>query len=257
MERLKNKVAIVTGAADGIGLAISEAFAKEGATVVMGDINLVKCKLEAEKLLEQNLNVLPLLCDVGDTNSVNMMVKICIENYEKIDVLVNNAAIAISGNITEMSEDNWDRLMNVNLKGVFRCTKACLPYMITAENGSIINMSSTQAHRSWDDWTAYASAKGGIIAMTNQLAGQFGSKNIRFNSISPGTILTPMAAKRVEVEGDDFLKASEIQAAMMRCGDPNEVAMAAVFLASDESRFITGDDLKVDGGLCTVPRYFE
>ena len=221
----------------------------------MGDINDAKCNQEADKLLKQNQKALPLFCDVGNTDSVNKMVKTCIENYGRIDVLVNNAAIAISGNITEMPEEDWDRLMNVNLKGVFRGIKACLPYMISAENGSIINIASGQAHRSWDDWTAYASAKGGMISMTIQLAGQFGNKNIRFNTISPGAILTPMAAERIKNEGEEYLKASERQAAMLRFGEPNEVAMAAVFLASDESSFVTGDDMQVDGGLCTLPRY--
>jgi len=255
MERLKNKVAIVTGSADGIGLAICKAFAEEGATVVMGDINKEKCKHEADKFLKQNLKVLPVFCDVGNSDSVNLMVKTCIENFGKIDVLVNNAAIAISGNITEMPDEDWDRLMNVNLKGAFRCIRACLSNMISAGNGSIINMSSTQAHRSWDDWTAYSAAKGALLSMTRQLAGQFGPKNIRFNCISPGTISTPMAAKRVKVEGEKFLESSQRQASMLRQGDPIEVAMAAVFLASDESSFITGDDLKVDGGLSTLPRY--
>ena len=255
MERLKNKVAIVTGSADGIGLAISEAFAKEGAAVVMGDINEEKCKQEADRLLKQNLKVLPLFCDVGNTDSVNQMVKTCIQKLGEIDVLVNNAAAAIPGKITEMSDEEWDRLMNVNLKGAFRCIRACLPFMISAENGSIINMSSTQAHRSWDNWTAYAAAKGGLLSMTKQLAGQFGPENIRVNCISPGTILTPMAARRVKDEGEEFLKASQGQASMLRYGDPVEVAMTAVFLASDESSFITGDDLKVDGGLSILPRY--
>lgn len=257
MGRLINKIAIVTGAADGIGLAISEDFANEGATVVMCDVNEAKCKQEADKLLKQNLKVLPLFCDIGNTDSVNVMVRTCIEKYAQIDVLVNNAAVAISGRITDMPEEDWDRLMNVNLKGAFRCIKACLPHMISAENGSIINMSSTQAYRSWDDWTAYATAKGGLLSMTNQLAGQFGKKNIRFNTISPGTILTPMAAERARCEGEEFSQASERQSAMLRCGQPNEVAMAAVFLASDESQFITGDDMKIDGGLCVLPRYFK
>lgn len=255
MGRLNNRVAIITGAADGIGLEISKAFTREGASVVMGDINEEKCQLEADKLVQQNLNVLPVYCDVGDTDLVNLMVQTCKERYGKIDVLVNNAAIAIPGNITEMHENDWDRVMNVNLKGVFRCIKACLPYMISAERGSIINISSTQAYRSWDNWTAYATAKGGLLSMTNQLAGQFGSKNVRVNCISPGTILTPMAAKRIGEEGVEFLKASEKQASMLRCGQPEEVALAAVFLASDESGFITGDDIKIDGGLCTLPRY--
>lgn len=257
MNRLKDKVAIVTGAADGIGQSISEAFAKEGATVVMTDINEEKCKKEANILLEQNIKVFPLFCDIGDTASVNTMVNTCIEKFEKIDILVNNAAIAIPGAITNMPEEDWDKLMNVNLKGAFRCIKACLPHMISAKQGSVINISSTQAHRSWDDWTAYAAAKGGLLSMTKQLAGQFGSKNIRFNSISPGAILTPMNKKRVQEEGEQFLKGSIEQAAMLRLGKPEEVAMTAVFLASDEAGFITGDDIKVDGGLCTLPRYSE
>ncbi|WP_147678090.1 SDR family NAD(P)-dependent oxidoreductase [Algibacter pacificus] len=257
MNRLKDKVAIVTGAADGIGLAISKALAKEGAMVVMTDINEEKCTQEANLLLENNNNISTLLCDIGDTNSVNTMVNTCIEKFGKIDILVNNAAVAIPGTITNMPEEDWDKLMNINLKGAFRCIKACLPHMLSVKQGSVINISSTQAHRSWDDWTAYAAAKGGLLSMTNQLAGQFGSNNIRFNSISPGAILTPMNQKRVEEEGEQFLKGSINQAPMLRLGKSEEVAMTAVFLASDEAGFITGEDITVDGGLCTVPRYFE
>lgn len=257
MNRLKDKVAIVTGAADGIGLSIAEAFAKEGATVVMGDINEEKCIQEANTLLNDNNNVFPIFCDIGDTKSVNSLVDVCIKKFGRIDILVNNAAVAIPGTITNMPEEDWDNIMNINLKGAFRCIKSCLPHMISAKQGIVINMSSTQAHRSWDNWTAYAAAKGGLLSMTNQLAGQFGRKNIRFNSISPGAILTPMNQERVEKEGHQFLKGSIDQAAMLRLGKSTEVAMTAVFLASDESSFITGEDMKVDGGLCTLPRYFE
>ena len=118
-------------------------------------------------------------------------------------------------------------------------------------------MSSTQAFRSWDNWTAYAAAKGAILSMTNQLAGQFGKDNIRFNTISPGAILTPMNKQRVEKEGTQFLESSINQAAMLRLGKPEEVAMTAVFLASDEASFITGEDIVIDGGLTSLPRYFE
>ncbi|MCY3998828.1 MAG: SDR family NAD(P)-dependent oxidoreductase [Flavobacteriaceae bacterium] len=257
MNRLKNKIAIVTGAANGIGLAITKAFVKEGAMVIMGDINDTKCNDEADKLSQLNFNVTPMFCDVGKTESVNMMVKVCIEKYDRIDILVNNAAISISGKISEMLDVDWDRLMNVNLKGVFRCIRACIPHMISRKNGSVINIASAQAHRSWDDWTAYASAKGGVISMTKQLAGQFGNKNIRFNSISPGAILTPMAYERIRNEGDVYEKFSKKQAALLRFGKPQEVSKLAVFLASDESSFITGDDIQVDGGLSVLPRYLN
>lgn len=257
MDRLDDKVAIITGAADGIGLAISKVFASEGASVVMADISEDKCKREADKLKQQGFATLALKCDVGDSESVNALIARSVKTYGKIDVLVNNASVAMSGNITEMPDEDWDTLMNINLKGYFRCIKASLPYMVEAKGGSIINMSSTQAHRSWDNWTAYAAAKGAIMSMTTQLAGQFGKNNIRFNSISPGTILTPMAEDRIENEGGGFLEASKNQSAMLRFGDAKEVAMTALLLASDEARFITGEDIKIDGGLCSLPRYIE
>lgn len=255
MGRLKDKVAIVTGAADGIGLAISQAFASEGAIVVMTDINMDKCTLEAKNICQNGQQAFPLSCDVGNSDSVNQMVVNCLDEFGRIDVLVNNAAVSVSGNVMEMPDEDWDFLMNVNLKGVFRCIKACLPIMIANKNGSIINIASGQAHRSWENWTAYASAKGGMISMTIQLAGQFGKENVRFNTISPGAILTPMAQERIISEGQEYVQGSERQASMLRFGKPDEVAMAAVFLASDESSFITGDDIKVDGGLTSLPRY--
>ena len=145
--------------------------------------------------------------------------------------------------------------MTTNLKSIYRSIKQVIPHMQQQCSGSIINISSVQAFRSWNNWTAYAGAKGAILSMTNQLAGQFGAYNVRFNTISPGAILTPMTEKRVEAEGEEFLQSSINQAAIKRMGTPQEVAMTAVFLASDESSFITGEDIKVDGGLCSLPRY--
>lgn len=255
--RLKNKVAIITGAANGIGLAISDAFAKEGAIVIAGDINENKCKAEAERLSKEGAIVRAIKCDVGLTDDVERLINSAITEFGRIDVLVNNAAIALNGNIMEMPEADWDMLMNTNLKSIYRTIKAALPYMIKQRSGSVINISSTQAYRSWHNWTAYAGAKGAILSMTNQLAGQFGEYNVRFNSISPGAILTPMNEKRVAEEGREFLIKSEAMHAMKRMGTPQEVAMTAVFLASDEAGFITGEDIIVDGGLCTLPRYIE
>jgi NAD(P)-dependent dehydrogenase (short-subunit alcohol dehydrogenase family) len=255
--RLKSKVAVITGAANGIGLAIAEAFMKEGAILVAGDIDEKKCKAESERLGKDGGIVLALKCDVSQTEDVDFLINSTINEFGKIDVLVNKAAIAIKCNITQMPEADWDLLMNTNLKSVYRTIKTALPYMIKQQSGSVINISSTQAFRSWHDFTAYAGAKGAILSMTNQLAGQFGENNVRFNSISPGAILTPMNEKRAREEGPEFLSKSEAMHAMKRMGMPYEVAMAAVFLASDEAGFITGEDIKVDGGLCTLPRYIE
>ena len=257
MDRLKGKVAIVTGAADGIGLAISQAFVNEAAIVVMCDINADKCDKEARKLSENDAIVKSYSCDVGVTKDVESVIEKTIAAYGRIDILVNNAAVAISGDIREMPEEDWDTVMNINLKSVFRGIKMTLPLMIQQQSGSIMTMSSTQAFRSWDNWTAYAAAKGAILSMNNQLAGQFGKDSIRFNTISPGAILTPMNKQRAEKEGAQFLDSSINQAAMLRLGKPEEVAMTAVFLASDEASFITGEDIVIDGGLTSLPRYFE
>ena len=255
MSRLKGKVAIVTGAADGIGLAISQAFAKEQALIVMSDINEKKCKTESDLINANGGNTYSMKCSVGITSDMEELVLTTIKKFGQIDVLVNNAGIGLAGNITEMPEEDWDNLMNINLKSVFRGIKLVVPQMIRQQSGSIITISSVQAFRSWNDWTAYAGAKGAILSMTNQLAGQFGEHNIRFNTISPGAIMTPLNEKRIAEEGAEFLQKSINQAAMKRMGTAEEVAMTAVFLASDESSFITGEDIKVDGGLCALPRY--
>ncbi|NND80434.1 MAG: SDR family oxidoreductase [Maribacter sp.] len=257
MNRLKDKVAIITGAANGIGLAISQAFVHEGAKVVMCDINIAKCDEEAQKLCAKGGIAKSYACDVGVTDDLKLVIEKTLGAFGKIDILVNNAAVAISGDIREMPESAWDTIMNINLKSVFRGIKMTLPQMIQQQSGSIITISSVQAFRSWDDWTAYAAAKGAICSMSNQLAGQFGHFNVRFNTISPGAILTPMNQRRIEEEGERFLKSSIEQSAMLRMGEAEEVAMTAVFIASDEARFINGEDIKVDGGLTTLPRYFN
>lgn len=255
MGRLDKKVAIITGAANGIGLAICKAFAKEGAIVVMADVDMEKCILEAKKIRKEGSRVEVYQCDVGNADNIGSLIKNTVATFQKIDVLVNNAAVAKSYDITKMGEDEFDDLININLKSVFRGIKMSLPYMLRQNTGSIISISSVQAHRSWDDWTVYAGIKGAIMAMTNQLAGQYGKFNVRFNTISPGAIMTPLNEERIKNEGKEFLQKSEAQAAMNRMGTSQEVAMTAVFLASDEASFVTGEDLKVDGGLCTLPRY--
>jgi 3-oxoacyl-[acyl-carrier protein] reductase len=255
--RLNHKLAIVTGAANGIGLSICQSFVREGAIVIASDIDEMTCKAEVEKLHGAGSIIFAHRCDVGSTQEVKRLVDLVLEEFKRVDILINNAAVAIGGNIISMTEDDWDRLMNINLKSIFRTIKAVLPTMINQRSGSIINISSTQAMRSWKDWTAYAAAKGAMLSMTRQLAGQFGENNIRFNTISPGAILTPMNARRSESEGLEFLRQSEQMHALRRMGKPEEVAATAVFLGSDESAFITGADLRVDGGISVLPRYWE
>ncbi|MEM9328631.1 MAG: glucose 1-dehydrogenase [Bacteroidota bacterium] len=255
--RLRNKIAIVTGAADGIGLAASRLFAIEGATVVMVDINGEKCLEESTNINTQGGNTRAVTCSVGSTEEMAEMVQQTVADFGRIDVLVNNAAIAIGQNILEMEEEAWDQVIDINLKGVYRGIRQVLPHMIERGAGSIINLSSMQGLRSWDDWTAYATAKGGINALTVQLAGQFGPKGIRINAIAPGAIMTPLNEKRVAEEGEAFLEASIEQSALRRMGRADEVAQTVLFLASDEAPFITGEIIRIDGGLSVLPRYFE
>lgn len=254
---LEGKVALVTGAADGIGYAIAKAFFEAGATVELSDI---QGELMAQGTAALDVNgqrAFSSRCDVADTDSVSTWIAACFGRHRKIDILVNNAAIAIPCDITAMPEPDWTRIINTNLTSAFRTIKCVLPHMIREGGGSIVNIGSTQGHRSWDNWTAYAAAKGGLQAMTRQLAGQFGKDGIRFNTISPGAIDTPLNKRRAEKEGPAFLEASINMHAMRRFGKPNEVAQAAVFLASSGSSFVTGQDLLVDGGLSVLPRYFE
>ncbi|MEO6002000.1 MAG: SDR family NAD(P)-dependent oxidoreductase [Opitutus sp.] len=257
--RLNQKIAIVTGAADGIGLAISEALCRQGARVVMSDINDKKCSVEAARISGQGPGqAIAGHCDVGVTADVEAIVSMTLERFNRVDVLVNNAAIPCLMSITEMNEEKWSHVLDLNLTSVFRTTKAVLPFMLKAGRGSIVNIASVQGHVGFDGWTAYAAAKGGIMAMTRQLANEYGTRGVRVNSVSPGAIATPMSDQRARNEfpgrEQDYYREVAHLHAMDRIGQPSEVAAAVAFLASDEASFITGVDLKVDGGMTVCPR---
>ena len=257
--RLKGKIAIVTGAADGIGLAISQAFGREGAQLIMSDIQDQKCSAEAARISTQGPGKgTAAHCDVTQTADVESLVAMATQKFGRVDILVNNAAVAISGTITEMPEDKWAQALDTNLTSAFRTCKAVLPHMLRAGKGSIVNIASVQGHVGFDGWTAYAAAKGGLMAMTRQLANEFGSRGVRVNSVSPGAIATPMSDQRAanEFPGREHEYYREVAHlhALDRIGQPIEVAEAVTFLASDESSFVTGIDLKVDGGLTVCPR---
>lgn len=256
MGRLDNKIAVVTGAADGIGAAIAQAMAAEGARVTLGDINDQKGSARAEAINAAGGTARYQHCDVGDDADIKALIDDAVANGGGLDILVNNAAIAIGGMpIHEMTEDEWARLININLTSVYRGCKHALPHMLEAGSGSIINMASAQGHIGLDGWTAYAGAKGAVMAMTRQMAVEFGSQGVRVNSISPGTINTPMNEKVVADLGPQVGRAWVLMHPIGRIGKPEEVAEAAVYLASDAAGFTTGVDLRVDGGLCVTPRY--
>jgi len=171
-----------------------------------------------------------------------------------LDVLVNNAAVAIPGDITDQCEEDWNQLLNINLLGVLRGIKYALPSMLARKSGSIINMASVQGDRSWNHWTTYAAAKGAMKAITRQLAGQYGPHGVRFNCISPGAMETPTHEARRAREGEAFHEECCRMHALGRMGAASEVNGAAVFLASDEAAFVTGIDLLVDGGMSVLTR---
>jgi len=253
--RLEGKTAVITGAADGIGFAISKAMAREGAHVFMGDINDDKGAAAAASLVADGGRATFFHCDVAvEADIANLIDQAARTGH--VDVLVNNAAIAIGGMpLHEMTDEQWHRLIAVNLTSVFRGIKHVLPHMLRQKSGSVISMASAQGHIGLDGWTAYAGAKGAIMSMTRQLAVEFGPHNIRFNSISPGTINTPMNEKVIADLGEQVGRAWVKMHPLGRIGKPEEVAEAAVYLASDAAGFTTGTDLRVDGGLTAAPRY--
>jgi NAD(P)-dependent dehydrogenase (short-subunit alcohol dehydrogenase family) len=256
MGRLNGKIAIITGGADGIGYAISEAMAREGAHVFVSDIDDAKGEAFAEKLRRSGSKADYIHCDVSVESDIASLIARVVEQTGRLDILVNNAAVAIGGMpVHEMTDEQWHRLIAINLTSVFRGCKYALLHMIRQHSGAIINMASAQGHVGLEGWTAYAGAKGAILAMTRQMAVEFGPHNVRVNSISPGTINTPMNAKIVAELGDKVARAWVKMHPIGRIGNPQEVAEAAVYLASDAAGFTTGMDLRVDGGLTATPRY--
>jgi NAD(P)-dependent dehydrogenase (short-subunit alcohol dehydrogenase family) len=256
MPRLADKVAVVTGAADGIGRAIAEGMAREGAKVWLSDIDDAKGEAAAAALRAVGFAANYVHCDVGRDADIAALIGVAVATAGKIDVLVNNAAVAIGGMpVHEMTDEQWHRLININLTSVFRGCKHVLPHMIRQNTGSIINIASAQGHIGLDGWTAYAGAKGAVMAMTRQMAVEFGPRGVRVNSISPGTINTPMNERVIAELGPQVARAWVKMHPIGRIGEPAEVAEAAIYLASDAAGFTTGIDLRVDGGLCVTPRY--
>ena len=245
--RLLNKVVIVTGATGGIGAAQCRLFAKERAKVVVADIDEEKGLELANKISTEGGSALFVNLDVTSESNWNSLVDITIDRFRKIDVLVNNAGIYRTESIQEESPDNWDRLMSVNSKGAFLGTKAVITSMRSNKKGSIINVSSTTALvGSWRGG-AYGASKAALLSLTKHSSIQNAQYGIRVNAVVPGPIETEMISKNISDPQDRTV--SESRTLLGRLGSPSEVAYAILYLASDESLYVTGIELLVDGGL--------
>ena len=243
--RLKSKVAIITGAGSGIGKESSLMFAKEGASVVVADIDEKGGKETVEEIKALGFEAFYAKLDVSNREESRQVVMDTMDKYGRIDVLVNNAGITQDALVSKMTEEQWDKVIDVNLKGVFNCTQAVVEVMLNQGTGSIVNTSSIVGLFGNIGQTNYAVTKSGIIGMTKSLAKELGKKGIRVNAVAPGFISTPMTEKVPE----KILELMRQNTPLHRLGEPKDVANAYAFLASDESAFINGAVLCVDGGL--------
>jgi NAD(P)-dependent dehydrogenase (short-subunit alcohol dehydrogenase family) len=248
--KLKNKVAIVTGAASGIGKSIALAFSREGARVVVSDINVESGKATAAEIKAANGDALFVEADVAEAKAVESLINDSIKHFGPIDIMVNNAGVEIVQRLADTDEQLWDRLIAVNLKGVFLGTKYAVPKMLENGGGNIINMSSVAGIMGAGGLGAYNASKGGVVLLTKNTAMDYGKQNIRANCICPGFIATPMVENIMALPGAEEIKNKIFSLCPAgRLGTPEEVAHCAVFLASDESSFINGHALVVDGGM--------
>ena len=244
---LSGKVAIVTGGNQGIGLAISRGLAEAGAAVIIANRRTEEGKQAAESLKKDGLNVISIPIDVSDEASIAEMVSNVVENLGKIDILVNNAGVIIRKAAEEVTREDWDYMMNINLRGVFFCCQLVGREMIKQKKGKIINISSDASQRATPERSVYATSKAGVSHLTRCLAVEWAKHNINVNAIGPGPTHTPLNKKYYE-ENPDKLQQTVQSIPIGRMGDTSDYIGAAVFLASEASNFMTGQTLLIEGG---------
>ncbi len=244
--KLIEKTALVTGASRGIGREIALELARQGANVV---VNYAGSEAKAHEVVEEikglGREAIAIQCDVSNGESVTAMVKQTVDHFGKIDILVNNAGITRDNLLMRMKEDEWDDVMNINLKGVFLCTKAVTRQMMKQRNGRIINISSVVGVSGNPGQANYVAAKAGVIGLTKTSAKELASRGITVNAIAPGFITTEMTDQLTEDIQNEMLK----MIPLAQFGEPKDIAHSVVFLASDDSRYITGQTIHVNGGM--------
>ena len=243
--RLQDRVAIITGAAGGIGLTAAEVFAREGATVAMADFKVEQGEELARELRQKGYEATFFQVNVADRQSVDEMVEKVQSAYGKIDILINNAGITRDAMLSKLTVEDFQTVLDVNLTGVFHCTQAVLPAMIANGRGRIINTSSVSGVYGNVGQTNYAATKAGVVGMTKTWAKELGRKGINVNAVAPGFIETGMTAKVPEKVLVQMMQ----MVPLARLGKPEDIANAYLFLASDESNYVNGTVLHVDGGI--------
>ena len=249
MTNLNGKVAVITGARRGMGRSHALTLAKAGVKVVVADISLEDCQKVVEEIKKNGGEALAIKCDVSQKSEVDEMVKKAIEKFGKIDILVNNAGICQFKPFLELTEEDWDKTLDINLKGYFLCAQATAKEMVKQKSGVIINIASVamgQQGVGMPNIVHYCASKGGIAGMTEALAVELAPYNIRVNAISPGMIETPMISS---VKQDPkMMEAMLARVPMRRVGRSEEVSNLVLFLASDDSSYMTGSTVVIDGG---------
>ncbi len=249
--RLKDKVALVTGAGAGIGKAIAETFAKEGAKVVVNDLNADTAQAVADGISKGGGTAAFVQADVSKEADAVKIVKFTVDTYGSLDILVNNAGIELIKPTHELTEQDWDSVMNVNLKGCFLVSKHGVIQMLAQGGGSIINMSSAAGIIGFPLLASYCATKGGVVQLTKSMALEYRPANVRVNAICPSLIETDLGDRFVESYNAAGIPAEELLMSMQgRMGTVQDVAGVALFLASDDSSFVNGVALPVDGGAC-------
>jgi NAD(P)-dependent dehydrogenase (short-subunit alcohol dehydrogenase family) len=245
---LINKVAVITGAKSGIGLATAKRFALEGARVILSDIRMAN--KETERIKHNGGEAFFFQVDVSKAQEVESLFEEAINKYGRLDILVNNAGIELAKNIPETSIEEWDHLMDVNLKSVFLCSKAAIPIMKRQRTGVIVNVASELGLVGGSEMAAYCASKGGVVQLTRAMAIDHASDHIRVNCVCPGPIETPLLEKIITAAKNPKKEKAHIieSIPLGRIGKPEEIAGVILFLASDESSFMTGAAVAVDGG---------
>lgn len=244
--RLQGKVAIITGAGQGIGLGIARAFAREGARIALWDFNPVALEKALAETLQSGAEAVACLLDVSCKKQVDNAVEKVKEQWGAVDILVNNAGIYEVLPVEEISEGQWDRVLAVNLKGAFLCCQAAIPHLKSQGGGRIINMASSAGKVGGSAaGVHYSVSKAGVICLSKQLARELGPYNITVNAVAPGRVDTPI----IRIVSHEENEAFRLRTPLGRLGTPEDIANAVVFLASQEASFITGEILDVNGGL--------